>query len=225
MQETRTLDFAMPSMSGTSTAPPPCSVMIPPARIASLWDGALHTRLKRAPLEAFLRNNSQLASGEAQDPLIESLELACLFIIDPALPHRTNWSALFLSEYFDALGYAILGISGGLGLFVQDSKLRRVAALRTMGRILTPVLGIDMASSTTAASIAAAGFPRKDMAPFDKMLGESTVIAVMSGTVNDLEELRDLVHEHLRSAVENGAAKILTAPLLVTISAAPPSNH
>jgi hypothetical protein len=94
-----------------------------------------------------------------------------------------------------------------------------------MGRLLTPILGIDMAASVAAASIATFGFQRTHLPAFDDSLEQSTVRAVTSRSESDLTALRTLVSDPLTRVAENGAAKMFTAPLMVTISAEPPSNH
>jgi hypothetical protein len=129
------------------------------------------------------------------------------------------------TEYFDAIGQVIARISCGLGDVVQEQKIWRIAALRAMGRLLTPILGIDMAAPVAAASIATFGFSPKGSVELDDTIEQLTLNAVVSGSDGSLMALRKLISEQLKSAAESGAVKLSTAPVMVTISAGPPSNH
>ena len=203
----------------------PGAVLTPSPRVASHWNGALLARLDRAPLELFLRRHSQCISSVCRDPVTESIELVTLFIIDPAVPHRVHWRALANAAYFDAMGQAIARIARSTGQIIHESRLWRVAALRAMGRLLTPVLGIDMAAPVSAAAIAAAALTPARPLVFDDTVDRLAAAAVAGVSDHALLELRALVGERLVTLAERGAANMTAAPTMVTISAPPPSNH
>ena len=94
-----------------------------------------------------------------------------------------------------------------------------------MGRLLSPTLEIDIAASVAAASIGLLGCSRTHSPPSDESLEELTAKSVMSGKQSSLIGLRKLISEYLESATESGAANMSTAPVMLTISAEPPSNH
>jgi hypothetical protein len=208
-----------------SAAKSRCLVLTPPARIAALWEGALRARLNREPLDDFLRNHSQQCLDQYSDPLLERLELACLFIIDPVLPHSVDWRPLCQVEYFLGLARAIAQISWGLAYVVQEPTLWRVAALRAMGHLLMPIMGIDTAASLTAASMAPFRLSRACWPAIDDTLENLTVETISNRSEATLIAARLFVRELLTSAAESGAATEMTAPLITMILAEPPSNH
>jgi len=68
------------------------TVLIPNARIAARWNGALQARLRHAPLERFLRVRGRkwAAIGDARNT--DNLASATMLFVAGALESRADWS-------------------------------------------------------------------------------------------------------------------------------------
>lgn len=200
------------------------TVLNPPARIASRWNGALRARLNRLPLEAFLRSHAVQFSERSANPLIEELEVACLYIVEPALAHRLDWRALCHMDYYATLGQLMARICRSLGEALEEPRLWRVAALRAMGRQLSPTLGIDMAASVAAAAIATFGFSKADSPAAEEAFEALIRAAVMNASEPSLVAARQIIAHHLDHAAQSGANTLLTVPPPVSFAAQPAAN-
>ena len=106
------------------------TVLIPNARIAARWNGALQARLRHAPLERFLRVRGRkwAAIGDARNT--DNLASATMLFVAGALESRADWSggALTASQY-RAVGQAACAVSSSLALLIQEPEHWRTAAL------------------------------------------------------------------------------------------------
>ena len=203
----------------------PGLLLVPGAKVASYWDGALHSRLKRAPLERFLRSHKRHCDLKTSDAITESVVRACLIIIEPVVPHRgRDWRSLLHPGYFDALGEVVSRMSQALSELIQERKLWRVASLIGVARLLTPNLGVDMAAAAAAAAVAPT-LSQQRPAMFEESVGLHAAAAVSSGTDEDLNEARALVLRGFAGIAECGAPNLMCAPHGITIWTEPPSNH
>jgi len=132
-------------------------VLVPNARIAARWNGALQARLRQALLERFLRQRGRkwAAAGEARHA--DNLACATLFFVGGVLESRADWTLASLCDSQQkALGEAACAVSSSLALLIQEPDHWRTAALVVTARMLERQLGLSAAARVAAA--AARGF-------------------------------------------------------------------
>jgi hypothetical protein len=157
-------------------------IVYPNKAVASRWDGALQARLRRAPLEAFLRSRSlSLApAGASQDS--DNLTRATVFIVEAGLKLRSIQAEHILGHRRQtAVGLSACLVSLALAQQISQPEAWRVSALVSTTRLLTPWLGPNSAalSSASIAREFQKAF-RKEVSPLDWRIMKSTVDAVSS---------------------------------------------
>jgi hypothetical protein len=131
------------------------TVLIPNKKAAARWNGALQTRLRHAPLEAFLRsrNRKWTLSGEAR--ITDNLASATIYFVDQGLGDCTpegEAGGLLDAAHHAAVGQAACAVSHGLAVLIQEVNSWRIAALIATARVLAPHIGPDAAARQSATS-------------------------------------------------------------------------
>jgi hypothetical protein len=127
------------------------AIVFPSEAIARRWDGALQARLRRAPLEAFLRARSlaPAAAGVAQDS--DDLARATVSMVEAGL-------SLYIGDRVEGLAIrqrAVVGqvaclVSRALAELISQPAAWRIAALVSTARLLSPWVGLNAAAMASA---------------------------------------------------------------------------
>ena len=166
-------------------------ILFPNEVVARRWDGALQARLRRAPLEEFLRARSLVPApvGVAQDS--DNLVRATVSIVEAGL-------SLYFADRVEGLAFhqrAIVGhvvclVSRALAEQISRPDAWRVVALISTARLLRPWVGLHAAAMTSASSTRR--FQKefaKGMWSLDGQIGEGACAAVHRGGVGALAEV------------------------------------
>jgi hypothetical protein len=161
-------------------------IVYPNKTVARRWDGALQARLRRAPLEAFLKARSLVPAlpGVAQDS--DNLVRATLLIVETGL-------SLYLADREEGLAFhqrPVLAhvtclVSLALAQQISQPDSWRIAALVSAAQLLSPWMGLNAAAMASAS--AARQFQKeimKGISPLDWRIMRSACDAV-SGTGPD----------------------------------------
>jgi hypothetical protein len=155
-------------------------IVYPSKAVARRWDGALEARLRRAPLERFLRARGIVpaARGVPQDS--DDLVRATVLIVETGV-------ALYAADREEVLAFrqrAVVGhvaclVSCALAEQIARPDAWRIVALVSTARLLTPWIGLN------AAAIASASVARefqkgvvKGISPLDWRIMQSACDAV-----------------------------------------------
>ena len=126
-------------------------VVFPNETIARRWDGALQSRLRRAPLEAFLKRRSlSLAPcGVAQDS--DNLIRATVYIIETGLSaYCRHRSEALSSRQRAVLGRVACIVSRALSGQILQIASWRIVAMVSTARLLSPWIGLNAAALESA---------------------------------------------------------------------------
>jgi hypothetical protein len=117
------------------------------------WDGALQGRLKRAPLEEFLRTHSlKIANGAARDS--DNLARATVYLIQGGLEiyfrHREEGLAESQHEMIGRLACLTTRAVAGL---IGESASWRIPALLSTAQLLSPWIGLHASAYASASFV------------------------------------------------------------------------
>jgi hypothetical protein len=128
-------------------------IVFPSEAVAGRWNGALQARLRRAPLEKFLRARAMVLAppGVAQDS--DNMVRATVLIVEAGL-------TLYFEDRADGLAIpqrAIVGhvaclVNRALSELISPPGAWRVAALLSTARLLSPWIGLNAAALVSASS-------------------------------------------------------------------------
>ena len=126
-------------------------IVFPSEAIARRWDGALQVRLRRAPVEAFLRARSLVPAraGIAQDS--DNLVRATVLIVEAGL-------SLFFADRVEGLALGQRAVAGHVACLVgralaeqiSQPEAWRIVALVSTARLLSPWIGLNAAAIASA---------------------------------------------------------------------------
>jgi hypothetical protein len=129
-------------------------IVYPSKAVSARWDGALKARLRRAPLEAFLRGRSlaPAPAGASQDT--DNLVRATVAVVEAGL-------ALYFSDKKEGLafnqrpivGYLASLVSLALAQHITESDVWRNVALVSTARLLAPWMGLNSAAPAAASAV------------------------------------------------------------------------
>lgn len=185
-------------------------IVFPSVAVARRWDGALQARLRRAPLEAFLRARSlaPAPAGVAQDS--DNLVRATVFIVEAGL-------SLYFADRVEGLAFrqrAVVGhvaclVSRALAELISQPGVWRIVALVSTARLLTPWVGLNAAAMASASC--ARQFQKKFMtAPssLDRQIIEDACAAVSQDNVEEMAAVSASIAARLNavSAADCGCA-------------------
>lgn len=129
------------------------AILFPDDAIARRWNGALQARLRRAPLEKFLRARAIVPApvGVAQDS--DNLVRATVLIVEAGLTlYCRNRSEALAAPQRDILGHMACLVSRSLAELISNPPVWRVVALVSTARLLSPWIGLNAAAMASAAS-------------------------------------------------------------------------
>jgi hypothetical protein len=176
-------------------------IVFPSEAVARRWDGALQVRLRRAPLEAFLRARSLVPApaGVAQDS--DNLVRATVLIVEAGL-------LLYFADRVEDLALRQRAVVGHVACLVshalaeQISQLGawRIVALVSTARLLSPWIGLNAAAMASASC--ARQFQKEFMkaaSSLDKRICENACAAVNRDGVEAMAEVAACIAARLNS--------------------------
>jgi hypothetical protein len=130
------------------------ALVIPNPAISAHWSGALETRLRRRPLEAFLRSRQLGYATEGISRDTDNVARASTYLIGAAL-------SLYAEQYDERLiaaqqliaAQAICSASDGVARLIGEPSCWRVAALVGAGRLLSSQMGVNAAAHLAASAV------------------------------------------------------------------------
>jgi hypothetical protein len=174
-------------------------IVFPNEAAARRWNGALQARLRRAPLEAFLRARSLVPApaGVAQDS--DNLVRATVLIVEEGL-------SLYFADRAEGLAFrqrAVLGhvaclVSRALAELISEAGAWRIVALVSAARLLSPWMGLNAAAMASAPSVRR--FQREFIratSPLDRRVWGSACAAVTRGGAEGMADVADSIAARL----------------------------
>jgi hypothetical protein len=187
-------------------------IVFPSEAVARRWNGALQARLRRAPLEKFLRARAiDLAPpGVAQDS--DNLARATVLIVEAGL-------TLYFEDRVEGLAVpqrAIVGhvaclINRALSELISQPDAWRIAALLSTARLLSPWIGLNAAALASASS--ARRFQQewpKAASSIDARVSDGALAAVIEGSPAALAEVSASIAMRLNCPMEVEAESACT---------------
>ena len=134
------------------------TVIIPSAKIASRWNGALQARLRFSPLERFLRSRGQKWSASGNTRITDNLACATIHLIGESLRagDAQTPTTLCVSQY-STVGEVACAVSSSLAALILEPAYWRSAALVATARLLEKQIGLSAAAHAAAAAARAYG--------------------------------------------------------------------
>jgi hypothetical protein len=155
-------------------------ILFPNEAVARRWDGALQARLRRAPLEAFLRTRSLVPAppGVSQDS--DNLTRATVLIVEAGFSHYfADREESLAWRQRPLVGHVACLVSHALAQQISEPDAWRIVALVSAARLLSPWIGLNAAA--IAAATAARQFQKgimKGISPLDWRIMKSACDAV-----------------------------------------------
>jgi hypothetical protein len=166
-------------------------IVFPSEAVARNWDGALQARLRRAPLERFLRRRGIVPAppGVSQDS--DNLVRATVFLVETgiALYFEDRAEDLALSQRA-LIGHLACLVNRELAELISQPGAWRIAALVSTARLLSPWIGLGAAALASAS--AARRFQREWPAvasSIDARIGHTVLAAVAEDTPTAMAEV------------------------------------
>lgn len=156
-------------------------ILYPKESIARRWDGALQARLRRAPLEAFLRAQSLPAAAAGASRDTDNLVRATVLIVQGGLDLYLTREQRLTFSHRPVVGHVACLVSVALAQQIFEPELWRNAAQISTARCLSPHIGLDAASMMAAA--VARRFHKEiaiGVSPLDWRISKSATEAVSS---------------------------------------------
>jgi len=174
---------------------------MPSEVVARRWNGALQARLRRAPLEEFLRvRDLKIApAGAARDT--DNLVHATVFMVDAGVRIYSHSHEDALDERQHAqVAEAACMVSHSLAALIGEPAAWRIAALVGAAQLLNPWIGLNAAAYAAAA--AAQRFSEELLDPARSprtLISEKASIAVERNDGAQVDEVARLISEILAS--------------------------
>ena len=128
-------------------------VVYPGKKVARRWEGALQARLRRAPLERFLKGQGIVPAprGISQDS--DDLVRATVLIVEAALAlHVVDHEKRLVFGQRAVVGHAACLVSRALAEQIAQPGAWRIVALVSTARLLSPWIGLNAAAIAAASS-------------------------------------------------------------------------
>jgi hypothetical protein len=166
-------------------------IVFPSEAVARRWDGALQSRLRRAPLDKFLRARAIVPAPAGVAQASDDVVRATVLIVEAGLKHYFNDRAEGLAVYQQAVvGHAACVVSRALAEAISQPGSWKVAALVSTARLLSPWIGLSAAALEAASS--ARWFQQawsKAASPLDERIRQSALSAVMGESAAAMAEV------------------------------------
>lgn len=154
-------------------------IVYPSKAVARRWDGALQTRLRRAPLERFLAAQGITAASRGVSQDSDDLVRATVLIVEAGLAlHFADGEALAFQQR-PVLAHVACLVSLALAQQLSQPDAWRIVALVSAARLLSPWMGLNAAA--VASACAARQFQKevmKGISPLDWRIMQSAADAI-----------------------------------------------
>ena len=128
------------------------TILFPSKKIALRWNGALQARLRRAPLENFLRTRGRKCALTGPSQITDNLASATIFLIDKGLTAFNTDVGPFPAARHAVVGQVACAVSRGLATLIVEPNCWRIAGLVGTARLLAPFTGLEAAAHLAAAA-------------------------------------------------------------------------
>jgi hypothetical protein len=191
-------------------------IVYPSRAVACRWDGALQARLRRAPLETFLRARGIVpaARGVAQDS--DDLVRATVLIVETGIALYADGREALAFHQRATVGHVACLVGRALAEQIARPDAWRIVALVSAARLLTPWTGLNAAAVASAS--AARQFQKdvmKGISPLDWRIMQSACDAV-SGNPDGMSKASANIAARLKAkhpSVDVWAPEALRAPI------------
>lgn len=194
------------------------AVLMPNEAIAARWNGALKARLRREPLDLFLRSHGLQVSPSGPECLTDNLARAALYFVDAAVRAGLKTQALQSPQTFrSAVARTTCAVTDGLAVFINEGASWRSAALVATAQLLSRFVSARAAVQAAAAATNEYDASFKDLAP-DVALQDISRQAASAVRTNDPDEFKQtvsLIAQHLEPPRAGAAATLNYSALLV----------
>jgi hypothetical protein len=183
------------------------ALVIPSASIARHWNGALPARLRRAPLEQFLRARGLDVSnaGAARDS--DNVARATVFLLEAGVTLYFQGAEDPPAKHqHAALGLAACSISHALAALIEEPASWRIAALISTAQVLRPWIGLNAAA--LASALIAREFTvslEKSLPAADAELGKAAAAAVTRNDPDSGAAVAPMILQRLARATDTAA--------------------
>lgn len=130
------------------------NVIIPPESVAARWNGALQVRLRRSPLELFLRTRGLRFSANGIAHLTDNIATASGTILSAGIDEFAKKRAYLLADaaYHQRLAQIACAVSEAIAGVIHEHAAWRTAALVSAAQMLRPFIGLQAAAHVAAAA-------------------------------------------------------------------------
>lgn len=187
------------------------SLVIPKEAIAKHWRGALESRVRRAPLEHFLRRHAAPPAPSGVAQITDNLCRATVLLMEACLGDASD--EFTFTELRDrALGPIACAVSAGLATRIQEENAWRIAALVSVCQLHAARLGFSAASRCAADIVQEYFASYRQQRPSDSLSRIALAAAEVLDS-NDLQELKQLMLRHVMSLPEAPLPSIPALPV------------
>lgn len=176
------------------------AVLIPNPEIAARWNGALRARLRREPLDQFLRFQGLPVTAAGPACVTDNLSRAALYLVDSGLRAGLKTQAVESPETFRrTLAQTTCAVADGLATLIDEGASWRSAALVATAQLLSRFVNARAAAQAAAAAAHAYDASFKDLSPDVALqeISQRAASAVRSNELGDLKQTVRLISQHL----------------------------
>jgi hypothetical protein len=190
-------------------------IVYPSKAVARRWDGALQARLRRAPLERFLRARGIVpaARGVSQDS--DDLVRATVLIVEAGIALYAHREEVLAFRQRAVVGHVACLVSCALAEQIAQPDAWRIVALVSTARLLTPWIGLSAAAIASASAVR--DFQKgvmKGISPLDWRIMQSACNAVCGNPAAMIKASGNVAARlHAKAPVEAWAPDALLAPI------------
>jgi hypothetical protein len=177
------------------------------------WDGALQARLKRAPLEEFLRSHSlKVATGAARD--CDNLVRATTYVIEAGLKIYLNPREEGLAAFqHGMIGRLACLATRAVAELIGEPESWRIPALLGTAQLLSPWIGLHASACASASFIHQFTVGLQDAAdPDDTRVTQAVSLAVRANDAGSILAVAQLIAHRVSTATLASPQEQLHSP-------------
>jgi hypothetical protein len=181
-------------------------IVYPSKAVARRWNGALQARLRRAPLEAFLRARSVAPSASGVSQGSDDLVRATILIVEAGIAFNCADREEGVSfQQRPLVGHVSCLVSLALAQQFSQPDAWRTVALVSTAQLLSPSIGLNAAA--IASATAARQFQEviaQGISPLDWRIMKSASDAVCGSGAMRMASANIAMHLHANAATDGG---------------------
>lgn len=187
------------------------SILIPRPAIAACWNGALELRLRRAPLEVFLRSRALPCAAAGAAQVTDNLTAATVAIVSSGLTlYACKQQQQLLDWQLEELAQLACAVSEGLTALIYEPRSWRVVALLSAAQLLRAQMGPSSAAHLSASithTFAARPNERRSLIDIGRMAAR----AVERNDAEVLETTSQVISKRLTEPQELAQCSLIAA--------------